>query len=69
MPGQSSTADWAALVPWKGIQNVPLQIAGIIAASPTPGTVTLPLAKLTPTGTNGSITLTNGVYVSSVAPT
>ena len=38
-------------------------------AAQTGVTKTIPLAKLTPTGVNGSITVTNGLITSATAPT
>ena len=51
----------AALIKTLNLQHV--------FANPVPGTVVIPLVKLTGPGTNGSLTFTNGLLVAYVAPT
>ncbi len=67
MPQRS--ADWAALVPYAGIQSKPAALTGLVAAAPPQTTVFIPLAKITPGGTNGSLTIVNGSITKTVAPT
>ena len=50
-----------------GVYNVIVGTLGLGIGAATPVTVTL--AKLTTGGTNGSITVTNGVITAYVAPT
>lgn len=66
----SDRANWAALVPFTGIQNFPASLARLIAKVPA-GTVEVPLAKLTPGGTDGVMVFINGLFDASlyVAPT
>lgn len=62
-------ADWAALVPWRGIQNLPTPVNGVAIADAPQTTVVVPLAKLTPGGTAGSLTIVNGLVTATAAPT
>jgi hypothetical protein len=62
-------ADWAALVPYDGIQKKPVQLTGLVAAAPPQITVVVAIPKLTPGGTNGSLTIVNGLVTNTVAPT
>lgn len=62
-------ADWAALVPWRGIQDLPASVKGVQTANAPQTTVVMPLAKLTPAGTAGSLTIVNGIVTATSAPT
>ena len=65
----TTTAQYASIVYWNGIQNIPSSLSGIVSAAPPQTTVTLPLPKLTSGGKEGSITITNGVVTATKAPT
>lgn len=58
-------ADWAALVPYNGIQNLPASLQAIGEVEIPAGTVRVPLAKLTVAGSDGYMTFVNGVFDSS----
>ena len=55
-------ANWAALVPYEGIQNLPASLKAIGEVSVATVTVTVPLAKLSVTGVQGSMTFINGLF-------
>lgn len=64
------TSDWAAIVPWAGIQNVPTPVSGLLAANPPQTSFSIPLAPLTAgSGQTGSIQVVNGVIISVKDPT
>lgn len=64
-------ADWAALVPYNGIQNFPESLTLLGETEVEASKVTVPLAKLTVSGSNGSMTFVNGIFIASAfeAPT
>lgn len=64
-------ADWAALVPFDGIQNLPDSLALLGETAVESSKVTVPLAAITLTGAAGSMTFINGIFIASsyVAPT
>ena len=56
--------------PVSGANAIPTFRAIVATDFPLLGvSTTIPLAKLTPTGVNGSITVTNGLITSATAPT
>jgi hypothetical protein len=67
----SDRANWAALVPFSGIQKVPASIAQIAAMDIPATTVTVPLAAITVSGTRGQAVYINGIFIAAqyVAPT
>lgn len=58
----SDRANWAALVPYKGIQNLPDSLAQIGETTIAAGTVKVILAPLTVSGSAGFMTFVNGVF-------
>lgn len=69
MGARNSTTDWAAIVPWSGVQNPPAQLTGIVTANPPQATTTVTIPKLTGGGVDGFITFINGVLTASRSPT
>ena len=64
-------ANWTALVPYTGIQNLPASLKAIGEIAVNPVTVVVTLAKLTNSGTEGKMVFVNGLFdaASYVAPT
>lgn len=57
--------DWAALVPYSGIQNLPDSLAAIGDVEIPTGTTFVPVVKITPGGSAGVMAFVNGVFDAS----
>ena len=65
----TGNAQYASIVYWDGIQQVPAPLKAIAAVTPIAGVLSIPLAKLTTMGAQGSLTFTDGVLTAYVKPT